>query len=70
MAVRDRAKFITSTRSFFTEVGAEIKKIVWPTREVLTQATTGVVAIVLGLVLYIGFFHVVFRFLFDKFESL
>jgi preprotein translocase subunit SecE len=52
------------------EVRAEIKKIVWPTREVLIQSTVTVVVITLVLTVYMGVMDLVLRKLYDAFEKL
>ena len=66
----ERANIVTGMKTFFVEVRAEIKKIVWPTREVLIQATLTVVIITLALTVYMGVMDLTHRKLYDAFEKL
>lgn len=52
-------------RNFLQEVGQEQKKIVWPTREVLTQSTMIVVFIIVVLTIYLGIVDMICRKVFD-----
>lgn len=56
VAVRDgRGSFLTRTRTFLEEVRAEFRKITWPDRAQLRQATGAIIVFVLliGLVIYL-----------------
>ena len=61
---------VTNTRQFFTEVGQEMKKIVWPSREVLIQSTVTVCLITIALTVYMGILDVILRKLYDTFNAL
>lgn len=61
---------VTNTRQFFTEVGQEMKKIVWPSREVLTQATVTVIVITLVITVYMGVADIILRTLYNAFNAL
>lgn len=66
----DRVSAIAGIKNFFVEVRAEIKKIVWPTREALIQATLTVVVITLVLTVYMGVMDLVLKKLYGAFEKL
>ena len=46
--------FVASARSFWTEMRAEFRKVTWPDRQQLRQATIAIIVFVglLGLVIY------------------
>ena len=46
--------YFGSIRNFLQEVGAEQKKVVWPTREIMVQSTFVVLFIIVVLVVYLG----------------
>jgi preprotein translocase SecE subunit len=46
---KEKTDYILAIRTFFSEVYAELKKIVWPTTETLVQSTTLVVSTIIVL---------------------
>ena len=68
MAVPEKAQIINQMKGFFQEVAAEKNKIVWPTRELLTQSTTTVMIIIVVLSVYLGAADILLRFLFKFIE--
>ena len=63
--VKDKTKFVGNMKDFFVAVSEEMKKIVWPSREVLIQSTVTVTIIVLVLTVYMGVFDFIMRKIFD-----
>lgn len=61
---------VSNTRQFFTEVAQEMKKIVWPSREVLIQSTITVSIITVALTVYMGLADIILRFIYDRFNAL
>lgn len=51
---KEKADYIGRVRNFLSEVAAEQKKIVWPTREALIQATSTVTFIIVVLSIYLA----------------
>ena len=47
-------KWITSAKTFFSEVVAELKKCAWPTRSELYDSTLVVIVSVILLSVYVG----------------
>ena len=64
-ALQQRAKWVSSFKTFLEEINAERKKVVWPTREVLTQATLSVLLMVFVLSIYMGIADYILRRIFD-----
>ena len=69
-AAKEKTNVVAGLRTFFVEVGAEMKKIVWPTREVLIQSTVAVTAMVLALTIYMGIMDLVLRKLYNLFDTI
>lgn len=68
MAVQDKIQPYQRMREFIQEVMAEIKKIVWPTRETLIQSTSAVLAVVVLLGFYLAAADVLLRLFFTAIE--
>jgi preprotein translocase subunit SecE len=58
---KERFKFVAAVQTFFSEVFAEWKKIVWPTPEALMQATLTVLIMVVVLAVYMGLADFILR---------
>jgi preprotein translocase subunit SecE len=65
-----KMNLVTNTRQFFVEVAQEMKKIVWPSREVLIQSTATVLVITLVLTVYMGLADIILRSLYNAFNAL
>lgn len=52
---------------FLREVDAERKKIVWPSKNILTSSTTFVVVIIIVLAIYLGIFEALCQLFFRLF---
>lgn len=63
--IKEKVKVVTAVQTFFSEVHAEMRKIVWPTPQALMQMTGAVLGIVTALAIYLGIADLVFRELFD-----
>jgi len=63
--IKDKAKWAESFKTFLEEINAERKKVVWPNREVLTQATLAVLGIVVALSVFMGIADFILRSIFD-----
>lgn len=50
-----------SPSTFVQEAWVELKKTTWPTREVLTKSVTVVLALVVGVAVWVGFVDVLGR---------
>ena len=62
---RERAKVLArGTATFVTEVQAEVKKVTWPDREQLKNATLVIIGFVLLMALIIGIMDVVLQWIF------
>jgi preprotein translocase subunit SecE len=53
--------------NFFSEVGSEIKKITWPTREEAIRYTITVIILTLIVATVLGLFDYGFQYLLEKF---
>ncbi|HOS88035.1 MAG TPA: preprotein translocase subunit SecE [Candidatus Pacearchaeota archaeon] len=53
--------------NFFSGVGAEIKKITWPTKQETIRYTITVIIMILILALFLGFFDFGLQRLLDRF---
>ena len=51
---KEKANALLATRNFFSEVYAESKKIVWPTRETLIQSTLVVLVVIVALSIFMA----------------
>ena len=62
---RERVKVIArGTATFVTEVQAEIKKVTWPDKEQLKNATLVIIGFVLVMAVVIGFMDIVLQWVF------
>ena len=62
---RERVKVLArGTATFVTEVQAEVKKVTWPDREQLKNATLVIIGFVLLMALIIGVMDVVLQWIF------
>jgi preprotein translocase subunit SecE len=62
---RERVKVLArGTATFVTEVQAEIKKVTWPDREQLKNATLVIIGFVLLMALIIGVMDIVLQWIF------
>ena len=62
---RERVKVMArATATFVTEVQGEIKKVTWPDREQLKNATLVIIGFVLLMALVIGFMDIVLQWIF------
>jgi preprotein translocase subunit SecE len=62
---RERVKVIArDTATFVTEVQAEVKKVTWPDREQLKNATLVIIGFVLVMAVVIGFMDIVLQWIF------
>jgi preprotein translocase subunit SecE len=62
---RERVKVMArDTATFVTEVQAEVKKVTWPDREQLKNATLVIIGFVLLMALVIGFMDIVLQWIF------
>lgn len=52
---------------FLKEVKIELKRVVWPTKKQTVRSTLAVIAVSLGVALFLGLLDIVFTFLFDRF---
>lgn len=52
---------------FLKEVKIELKRVVWPTKKQTVRSTLTVIAVSLGVALFLGLLDIVFTFLFDRF---
>ena len=53
--------------NFLKEVRIELKKVTWPTRQETIKHTLAVIAISLGVALFLGAADLLFQFLINKF---
>jgi preprotein translocase subunit SecE len=62
---RERVKVLArGTATFVTEVQAEVKKVTWPDREQLKNATLVIIGFVLLMALIIGVMDIVLQWIF------
>lgn len=60
-------KSTNAITNFFSEVGSEIKKITWPTRQEAIRYTATVIVITVIVALILGLFDYGFQYLLEKF---
>lgn len=53
--------------NFLSEVGSEVKKITWPTREEAIKYTISVIVLTLIVAIILGIFDYGFQYLLEKF---
>jgi preprotein translocase subunit SecE len=68
--VQDKVAVFGKMKGFLQEVLAEQKKIVWPTREALTESTSVVVVVVVALSIYLFIAQMVCSFVITNIEQL
>jgi len=58
--------FFSKIGNFFKEVGAEIKKVSWPTRKQVINYTLIVIGVSLGAAIFLGLLDYIFITFFSK----